>query len=409
MGHASFLKNAFWQYGLQIIKYLFPLITLPYLTRILAPEGYAVYAYVISFMAFVQVFVDFGFNLSGTKLIVHARTIDEQNAAIGAVTMARLLLCGIAGLAVLAISLCISITRENLCYTMLAYAATCGKALAPDFIFQGREKMAPLTTRYLVSKGLSTALTFALVHSAEDILWIPVLDIISNVVALVWSFVAARRMFGVSIALVPLGAALRELRTSAMYCVSNMASTAFTGFTTLLVGVVIEDAVQISYWSLAMTAVNAVQSLYTPITNSLYPHMVVKWDYRFAKKIALISLPLIAFATVLFCATSDWIVLAIGGEEYLGGAYVMRLVSPVLFLSFYGMLFGWPVLGSMGCVGELTRTTVISGLFSIITLLTISAFGFAGIAAFALVRCATEALLCALRLFECRRAIRIRK
>ena len=58
--HTSFYKNTVWQYGLQLIKYLFPLITLPYLTRVLEPEGYAFYAYVVAFMAFAQVFVDFG-------------------------------------------------------------------------------------------------------------------------------------------------------------------------------------------------------------------------------------------------------------------------------------------------------------------------------------------------------------
>ena len=62
--HKRFYSNVVWQYGLQIVKYIFPLITLPYLTRVLLPEGYAIYAYVVSFMTFAQTFVDFGFNLS---------------------------------------------------------------------------------------------------------------------------------------------------------------------------------------------------------------------------------------------------------------------------------------------------------------------------------------------------------
>lgn len=90
--HGIFFKNTAWQYGLQIIKNLFTLITLPYLTRVLEPEGYAFYAYVISFMSFAQVFVDFGFNLSGTERIAKARLIKEENHVIGAVTEARLLL-----------------------------------------------------------------------------------------------------------------------------------------------------------------------------------------------------------------------------------------------------------------------------------------------------------------------------
>ena len=54
MKHNTFYKNTLWQYGLQILKYLFPLLLIPYLTRILGTEGYAVYAYVLSFMGVVK-------------------------------------------------------------------------------------------------------------------------------------------------------------------------------------------------------------------------------------------------------------------------------------------------------------------------------------------------------------------
>ena len=401
MSRKSFYKNALWQYGLQAVKYLFPLITLPYLTRVLEPEGYAVYAYVVSFMTFAQVVVDFGFNLSGTKRIVATKGVADENRVVGSVTQARLLLCVFVGACVFAISLCIPIMRANLLYAMLAYVAVAGRALAPDFVFQGHERMGPLTTRYLVSKGASTALTFVLVRSVDDILWVPALDILSSTIALAWSFVAAKRMFGTTIELASAREVLAELRASALYCVSNVASTAFSGFTTLLIGIVITDAVQISYWSLAMTAVGAVQALYAPITNSLYPHMVARRDFGFARRLALVSVPFVLGGTALFCVVADWIVLVLGGQDYLPGAYVMRMVSPVLVLSFYGMLFGWPVLGAAGRVGELTRSTVVSGAFSVVALLVVSATGAASVAAFAVVRCATEGLMCGLRLFEC--------
>ncbi len=73
MKHNTFYKNTLWQYGLQILKYLFPLLLIPYLTRILGTEGYAVYAYVLSFMGVVQTIADFGFTLSGTKKVVDLR------------------------------------------------------------------------------------------------------------------------------------------------------------------------------------------------------------------------------------------------------------------------------------------------------------------------------------------------
>ena len=397
--HSAFYKNTAYQYALQVAKYLIPLIILPYLTRVLEPEGYAFYAYVVSFMAFAQVFVDFGFNLSGTKRIAKARSVDEENRVIGAVTEARLVLCLVAGVVVMVVASLLPITCVNLPYVFLAFIAVCGKGLVPDFLYQGHEDMGPITTRFLVSKSISTVLTFVLVHSMDDIMWVPMLDIVSSLVALAWSFVAAKKRFGTVIVKVPLRSALSELKISGLYCFSNMAATVFSGFTTLLIGVVVADAAQISYWSLAMTSVTAVQALYAPIVNSLYPHMVNTCDYRFARRLALLALPAVAAGTVAYCLLSDFIMLVLAGEQYLVGSWVLVWVSPLLVFSFFGMLFGWPVLGAAGKVAEVTRSTVISALFCIVTLIGVSLAGLAELHFICVIRWVTEALLFGLRLF----------
>ena len=386
-----------WQYGLQVIKYVFPLITLPYLTRVLEPEGYAFYAYVISFMTFAQVFIDFGFNLSGTKRIAKASSIDDENRVVGAVTEARLFLCVLAGIAVMVIASFLPITKENLLYVFLAFAAVCGKGLVPDFLFQGHEDMGPITTRFLISKSISTVFTFVFVHSMDDIMWIPVLDIASNGVALSWSFIAAKKRFGTTIKLVPFRAAFLELKSSALYCFSNMAASVFTGFTTLLIGVVVTDTAQISYWSLSMTAVTAVQALYSPIINSLYPHMVNTGDYRFVRKLSLLAVPAVLIGTVAFCYLSNFIMLVLGGESYVAGSWVLVWVSPLLFFSFFAMLFGWPVLGAVGKVAEVTRSTVVSAAICIVALLFVSFADIADLRLICVIRCVTEAVLFGVR------------
>lgn len=403
-GHYTFYSNTIWQYGLQLVKYVLPLLTLPYLTRVLEPEGYAVYAYVVSFMSFVQTFVDFGFNLSGTKSVARAGNSAELGLITGRITQARLMLCVLTGVVCVFIGMSIPIIRSNTMYSVLSFIAVCGRALAPDFLFQGKEQMGPITIRYLVSKTVSTVLTFVLVQTSEDLLWVPILDIFASLIALIWSFSAAKKLFRLVLKFDALSAVFDELLKSAYYCLSNMASTAFSGVTTLIIGFAITDPVQISYWSLAMTAVSAVQALYAPITNSLYPHMVAGQDFHFARKLIQKSIFLVLPGTVLFYFLSDFIVMILGGQEYSGASRVLQLVSPVLFFSFYGLIAGWPILGAMGRVRELTRTTVISSFINIVLLVLLTVTGQASVASFAIVRNITEASLCYLRLLECKKA-----
>lgn len=392
--HGSFFKNAAWQYGLQILKYLFPLVLIPYLTRVLGTEAYAVYAYIYSFMGVMQTIADFGFTLSGTKKVVENRG-DKTTLSIlvGNIEAARLMLLGILLVATLVISAFIPIMAENVLYVVLALVAVGLRALLPDFLFQGYEQMGPLTTRYFASKGAQVVLTFLLVHGPEDLLLVALADIIGSAIGFIWSFVASKRVFGVGIALPSLRWSLLELRDSAIYCVSNVSSSLFSGFTTIIIGLALTNRTDIAFWSLTLTTVNAVQALYTPIANSLYPHMLNSCDFSFAKKLALLAAPALAVGTAAYCMLSEPIILVLGGSEYIGASHVMWMVAPVLPLSFYSILIGWPVLGAMGKVKELTMSTVVAGVLNVVVLLALYAGGIATLDSICVARWMVEAVL----------------
>lgn len=405
MKHNTFYKNTLWQYGLQILKYLFPLLLIPYLTRILGTEGYAVYAYVLSFMGVVQTIADFGFTLSGTKKVVDLRgDTAALSRLVGAITVARLmLLCGLF-VCVMVVTRFIPIMAENTVYVIWAFFATAGRTVLPDFIFQGNERMGPLTTRYFASKGVQVALTILLVRGPGDLILVAVADVLSEIVDIAWSYRAQKRMFGVGIARPTFKESFEELRVSAIYCVSNVSSSLFSGFTTVIIGLAITSKTDIAFWSLTLTTVNAVQSLYTPIANSLYPHMIKNRDFGFARKLALVALPALILGTVAYCALSKPIMLVLGGPEYVGGAHVMWMISPIFIFSFYGILIGWPVLGAMGHVKELTVSTLFTGIVNVVSLLALYLAGLITLDVICVVRWGCDALLLLVRVFMLWRA-----
>lgn len=406
-GHESFFRNTVWQYGLQILKYLFPLVLIPYLTRVLGTDTYAIYAYVYSFMGVIQTIADFGFTLSGTKKVVEHR--DDRRALsklVGDITIARLMLLAILLIATLLISVYIPIMSENVPYVVLALVAVGFRALLPDFVFQGFEQMGPLTTRYFASKGAQVLLTLLLVRGPGDLLLVALADVVGSAIGLVWSFAATKRMFGVGISAPSLRQSLLELKDSAIYCVSEISSSLFSGFTTIVIGLALTDRTDIAFWSLTLTTVNAVQALYTPIVNSLYPHMLNNRDFGFARRLALIAAPALVVGTATYCLLAEQIMFVLGGSDYLGAAHVMRMVSPVLPISFYAMFIGWPILGAMGYVKGLTITTVIAGVFNVISLLVLYVTGLATLDSICVVRWLVEIVMLGSRGFLLARVTR---
>ena len=131
------IKNTIMLYGLSIAKIVFPLITLPYLTRVLTVDSYGVVAYVKSVMQYMQIFVDFGFLLSGTKSIVEVR---EDKTKLGKVTgnilLARIFLSCIAFICLMVLTMTIPLLRENWIFTILSYIPVFLSIFLFDYLFR---------------------------------------------------------------------------------------------------------------------------------------------------------------------------------------------------------------------------------------------------------------------------------
>ena len=87
------VSNTIMLYLMTFAKLIFPLLTLPYLTRVLSEESYAVVSYVKSCMVYMQMIIDFGFILSSVKDIVKANENKEEiGSIVGHTFLAKLFL-----------------------------------------------------------------------------------------------------------------------------------------------------------------------------------------------------------------------------------------------------------------------------------------------------------------------------
>lgn len=365
------LENTVMLYIMNITKLVLPLLTLPYLTRVLSIETYGVVTYVKSIMSYMQLLVDFGFILSGTKGIVRA---NGDKKKIGLVTgnaiLGKLLLSVVSLVTLLIMSFFIPILKENVLFVLLSFVPIFLTIFLLDFLFRGVEKMQVITFRYLIMKSISTVLTFVVVKNDTDMLFIPILDIIGSIVAVVWINSTLKRM-EIKIIFGNFREVLKSLKDSFNYFLSNIATTAFGALNTVIIGIVLSKS-DIAYWSIIMQLVNAVQALYSPILDGIYPQMVRDQKISLIRKVLVIFTPLIVIGCGITYFGSDLILLIIGGSKYLSASVLLRFMIPVLFFSFYSMLFGWPVLGAIDKVKETTTTTLMASfvqIFGIVLLL----------------------------------------
>lgn len=391
------VRNTAMLFVMNIAKIIFPLLTVPYLTRVLSVEGYATYYYIKSVLTYVQLIIDFGFLLSATKDIANARNDLQKVGEITGHVMLGKGFLSMAALVVLGImTLFIDRLHQNPMYTFLSFVQAATTIFLVDFLFHGLEQMHVITIRYFITRAITVGLTFVLIHNDGDMLLIPTLEIIGNLVAIVWVWREIHHM-GIPVRVKSLKTTWKMLKESFVYFLSDVASTAFGALNTLLIGIMLSDQ-DVSFWGVAMTFVSAVQMMYNPIVNSIYPHMILNKDLKVIRNVLFVFIPVIVVGCVIVWFGADLLVAIMGGAKYLGAAPLLRWLVPLLFISFPAALFGWPVLGAIGKTKETTITTIIAAVVQVLGLVVLMVIDQFNLFTLAMLRAATDLLLTVLRL-----------
>lgn len=390
------LNNTIMLMIFNIAKILFPFITLPYLTRVLTTNTYGVVTYVKTVMTYMQIFVDFGFALSATKAIVESKSNKEKMGLVVGDTLIARVILGIIGIVfVIILSFALPILRENIIYTILAYIAVFQSIFLMDFLFRGIEKMHVITIYFLVMKIISTILTFFLIKSDSNMILIPILDIISTSIAILLVFYEIRKM-NMKIRISKIVNALKTIKESFIYFLSNVASTSFNALSTIIIGIYI-NATEVAYWGLCMQIVGSIQACYNPISEGIYPEMIRSKSLNILKKIIKIFVPIVVLGCIAAYFLAEFGFMILGGEEYLKAVPIFRILIPTLFFGFFAIIYGWPTLGAIGKTKETTISTTISIGVNIILLIMLIVTDSFTLINIAIVRVITEIILFATR------------
>ena len=336
--------NIVYLYLLSFAKILFPLLTFPYLTRILSVETYGMVSYVRATIIYMQIFVEFGFGLSAVKDIAK---LHEEKSEVGRITgnviAAKVFLSILAFCVLLVLCYKIPLLDQNMIYVLTSFGVVFLSIFILDFLFRGLEEMQLVSLSFIIMKGISMLFTFLFVKGDSTVLWIPILDIISSFAAIFFVRYEVKK-FGIHIQVTSISDVWKTLKESFIYFISNMATTAFGTLNTMLIGFYIPDTKQIAYWSVAMTMISGVQALYNPIIGGVYPQMVKNPSVVILKKVFIVFMPIVVLGSTFTLFFADKIIWLINGPNYENAAFLLRILTPVLIFSFPAMLIGWPTL-----------------------------------------------------------------
>lgn len=375
---------------MQISGYIFPLLTFPYLTRVLQPEKFGIMVFASATIVYFQLFIDFGFLLSATRdCSLNRDNRLKLRQIISSVIQAKIILCVLGLIVILIIGYGVEAFYNIRAYLFLAYVPVCISIFSVDFLFLGLEIMKVITIRTLIIKIVYTILIFLFIRSPEQYLLIPLFTAIGTLISVMWIWLYIIKKLELKILIVPIKSSLNAIKESAIFFYSRIASSIYTSSSTVLLGLVYSNDLVAQYGA-ASTLIVSIKSLFSPIADSLYPYMVAKKNYKLVKIILFILMPLVTMGTIGLYLLSEPIIKILCGEGYEGAIPIFKALLPIVLLALPTYLIGFPVLGAMDRLKEANYSVIVAAIFhlvGIIILFFTNNFGFIEIA---LLTCVTE-------------------
>lgn len=172
-------------------------------------------------------------------------------------------------------------------------------------------------------RGIATALTFVFVHSDKDILFVPLLDTIGSLVAVILVLIELKKE-KISIRFSwPKSCLEKAERFVCLFCIEYWQRPHLAALNTLLIGAFL-PATEVAYWSVCMQLIGAVQTMYTPITEGVYPEMIKTKSWKFIKRLLMIFMPIVLAGSVFSVAVAPYVLLIVGGEQYVAATSLFR-------------------------------------------------------------------------------------
>lgn len=386
---------------LQGLQYILPLLTVPYLVRVIGPEKYGLIAFASAFVFYFKMLTDYGFNQSATREIAINRDNQAKVAELfSCVWILQNLLTLVSFVLLCFIVFYTSFSQDWVIY-FFAFGQVVGNSLTPWWFFLGMERMRYVTILNVVSSIIFTLSIFLFIRQASDYLYVPLITSVGSITAGVISLWIVFRDFKLKPILPGIRPIFNAFRDSTQFFLSRASVSVYTTSNTFFLGL-FTNPLTVGYYTAAQAVYTAAQGLYQPLVTVLYPHMSKTANKPFFKNVFKTSVLLNAFFCALLFIFSRQIIVIIFGSNFLESIVVLRIFALALFVVVPSILLGYPFLAALGQAKYANGSVIVGSLFHLTALLVISQT-FISAPAVALLVVATESIVLVMRVWGVKR------
>lgn len=339
--HRIILQNFKYVAVLQIFNILIPLITYPYLIRILGSEIYGLVIFAQALVGYFVMLIGFGFNISATKEIsIHRDSKEKVSEIVSSVLIIKGILFFLSALLFSLTLLFIDNSEEYQILFYITFYLCLYEWLFPFWYFQGIEQMKYITYLNIISRTVFLLLIFVLVKGKADYLFFPIVSGLGSLLSTILALYIMFKKHNIYFVFPRLQTLKVYFRNSIPIFSSNLSLKLYTGSNKVVIGMVL-GMQEVAFYDLGEKLLNLLKIPIASLSQVLFPNMAYAFDKNLLVKIAKINVAFSLFLTLILLLFLEYIIRAIGGIGMLGAMNTVTVlvlsITPVVLSNIFGV------------------------------------------------------------------------
>ncbi len=333
------LKNGIWLTILQLVNTVIPVITIPYVTRILGTNEYGVFSIALNWILYLQVLVEYGFGLSGSRKV--ALLSDSENGQLNKlfnnIISARILLLIVSGIILNIVCWGFNFDLQAYICMLILFIMIIGTTFQLTWLFQGKQDMKFITIINALSRFISVILIFLLVKKPNDVYLYCVLYSITLLLSSTISMIVAKKKYNLQFRFARFENIKREFKDGFYLFTSSAMTKIFSGFGVTILGIYTTASIT-GIFSAIYKIPYVLTMFFSPISQAIYPFISQKYvegydvGEKYVKKIGIPIFMIFSIFSIPIIIFNKYIIDILFGVDYSNySIIVVPLVIQFLF------------------------------------------------------------------------------
>lgn len=334
---------------------LFPLITFPYVARILDPGGLGIISFLQGIVQYIIILSSLGISLYGVREIARIKD-DPHQRDRATVEILLLHLClSLLGYAAVAV-LCLTVSRiaAHESIFLILSIPIIFNAIGVSWFYNALEDFRYITLRSLFFKFLSAIALFIFVKKPGDVTIYAVILVVADVGNNILNLLRLRRFIRLSRLRGTQLRIFRHFRPAVTIFTLNVIVGLYLGMTPVIIGFMADDSA-VGYFTACYRLTSAALTIVTALGTTLLPRMSYyihngetdlfrSTATRGLDFLIAISLPL----SIALAIVAPELILVFSGDEFTPAIPTLVILAPVILIVGIAGILGYQVLYPMG-------------------------------------------------------------